>query len=69
MDLNLSRNWENATFWSVGFCGAETWTLRSVDRKYLRSFETGAGEGWRRSAGPIVLHGVREERNILHAVE
>ena len=50
-------------------CGAKNWTFRKEDRKYLRSFETGAGEGWRRSAGPIVLHGVREERNILHAVE
>jgi hypothetical protein len=35
----------------------------------------GAGEGWRRSIGPIVLrnekvlHGVEEERNILHTIK
>jgi len=34
--------------------GAETWTLRKVDLKYLGSFECGAGEGWRRSVGPIM---------------
>jgi hypothetical protein len=34
-----------------------------------------AGEGWRRSAGPVVcknkegLHRVKEERNILHATK
>jgi hypothetical protein len=37
--------------------GGETWTLPTVDQKYLESFEMwfhGAGEGWRRSVGPIV---------------
>ena len=32
--------------------GAETWTLRAADQKYLESFEMGAGEGWRRSVEP-----------------
>jgi hypothetical protein len=34
--------------------GAETWTLRKVDQKYLESFEWGAGEGWKISVGSIV---------------
>jgi hypothetical protein len=34
--------------------GAETWTLRAVDQKHLESFEMGAGEGRRRSVGPIM---------------
>jgi hypothetical protein len=35
----------------------------------------GAGEGWRRSLGPIVwkmktyLHGVKEERNIFQTIK
>jgi len=34
--------------------GAETWTLRAADQKYLESLKSGAGEGWRRSVGPIM---------------
>ena len=26
--------------WGITLCGAETWTLRKVDQKYLESFET-----------------------------
>jgi hypothetical protein len=31
--------------WSIVFSGAETWTLRKVDQKYLDSFKTWC---WRR---------------------
>ena len=34
--------------------GAETWTLRAADQKYLESFEMCVGEGWRRLVGPIM---------------
>ena len=34
--------------------GAETWTLRAADEKYMESFKCGAGEGWRRSFAPIM---------------
>jgi len=30
--------------------------------------ECGSGEGWRRSAGNEVLHKIKVERNILHAI-
>ena len=40
--------------WSTTLCGAETWTLLKVDKKYEESLKCGAGEGWRRSDGPIV---------------
>jgi hypothetical protein len=33
---------------------AETWKLRAVDQKHLESFKYGAGEGWRRSVGPVI---------------
>jgi hypothetical protein len=56
-------------FWSTALCGAETWTLRKVVRKYLESFET----CWRRM-GKIswtdrvrndeVIHRVKEEKIV-----
>jgi hypothetical protein len=42
------------SIWSTTLCGAETWTLRKVDKKHVESLKCGAGEGWRRSDGPIV---------------
>jgi hypothetical protein len=55
-------------------CGAETWTLRKVDRKYLESFAMWC---WRRMEknswtdrvrNEEVLHRVKEERNIVHTI-
>jgi len=40
--------------WSIALYGAETWTPRAVDQRQLEGLKYGAGEGWRRSAGPIV---------------
>jgi hypothetical protein len=38
-DLNLREKQVNCCIWSIGFCGAETWTLRKTHQKYLESFE------------------------------
>jgi hypothetical protein len=55
--------------------GAETWTLRKADQKYLESFEMWC---WRRVekiswtdrvGNEEVLPRVKEERNILHTVK
>jgi hypothetical protein len=54
--------------------GAETWTLRIVDQKYLGSFEMWC---WRRMEiswtdcvrNEEVIHRVKEERNILHTIK
>ena len=54
LDLNLRKKLIKCYIWSIAFYGAETWTLRAADQKYLESFECGAGEGWRRSVGPIM---------------
>jgi hypothetical protein len=40
--------------WSIAVYGAETWTLRKVDQKYLNVLKCGAGEGWRKSVRPIM---------------
>ena len=60
--------------WSIALYGAETWTLRAVDQKFLESFEMWC---WR-STGKIswtdhvrnedVILRVKEQRNILHEI-
>jgi hypothetical protein len=38
LDLNLRKKLEKCYIWSIALYGAETWTLRNVDQKYLESF-------------------------------
>jgi hypothetical protein len=60
--------------WSIVLYGAETWVLRKVDQKYLESFTFWC---WRKTKitwidhvrNEEVLHGVEEERNILHTMK
>jgi hypothetical protein len=49
--LNLRKKLGRCYIWSTALCGAETGTLRKLDQKYP---ESGTGEGWRKSFGPIV---------------
>jgi hypothetical protein len=59
--------------WSIALYGAETWTIRKLDQKYLESFEMWC---WRMEKicwtdlvnNKAVLHRVKEERNILHTI-
>ena len=61
--------------WSTALYGAEVWTLRKSDQKYIESFEMWY---WRRMEkiswtdrvkNEEILHRVKEERNILHTVK
>ena len=54
LDLNLRKKLIKYYIWSMAFYGAETWTLRAADQKYLEGLKCGAGEGWRRPVGPIM---------------
>jgi hypothetical protein len=54
LDLNLRKKLVKCYIWSMDLYGAETWTLRAADQKYLESFKCGAGEGWKRSVGSIM---------------
>ena len=60
---------------STALCGAETWTLRKVDQKYLGSFEMWCWRGmekisWTdRVRNEEMLHRDKGERNILYTVK
>jgi hypothetical protein len=75
LDLNVRKKLLMCYVWSLAFYGAETWTLRKVDQKYLESFEIWC---WRRLEkisrtdrvrNEEVLHRVKEERNILRKIK
>jgi hypothetical protein len=73
-DLNLRKKLVKCYIWSIALYGAETWTLRKVDQKYLESFEIWC---WRRMEiswtdhvrNEEVLHRVKEERNIVRTIK
>jgi hypothetical protein len=75
LGLNLRKKPVKCYICSIAFYGAETWTLRKVDQKYMGSFEMWC---WRRKekiswtdrvGNEEVFHRVKEERNILHAIK
>jgi hypothetical protein len=60
--------------WSIALYGAETWTLRAVNQKHLKSFEMWC---WRRMEKiswtehvtiEEVLLGVKEQKKLLHEI-
>jgi hypothetical protein len=75
LDLNLKDKLINFYIRSIACYGAENWTLRKVDQKYLDRFETWC---WRmmekiswtdRVRDKEVLHTVKEGMNILYAIK
>jgi hypothetical protein len=42
------------SFHIIALYGAETWMLRQQTRNTWKVLKCGAGEGWRRSVGPIM---------------
>jgi len=74
LDLNLRRKLIICYIWSTTLYGAETWTLRAADQKYLESIEMWC---WRRMEkiswtdhvrNEEVLLRVNKQRNILHEI-
>jgi hypothetical protein len=65
LDLTLRKKLVICYIWSIALCGAETWTLRKVDRKYLQSFEMWC---WRRMEKICWADRVRNEE-VLHTVK
>ena len=74
LDLNLRKKLIKCYIWNMVLSGAETWTLRAADQKYLKSFEMWC---WRRMEkiswtdhvrNEEVLLRVNEHRNILNEI-
>ena len=74
LDLDLRKKLIKCHIWSMALYGAETWTLRAADQKYLESFEMWC---WRRMEkisridhvrNDEVLLRVNEQRNILREI-
>lgn len=56
LELDIVNKLVECYIWSITFCCVETWTLRKVDKKTIswKVLKRGAGEGRRKSVGPIV---------------
>ena len=74
LDSELRKKLVKCYIWRIALCGAETWTLRAVDQKHLKSFEMRC---WRRMEkiswtehvrNEELLLRVKEQRNILHEI-
>ena len=74
LNLELRKKLVKCYIWNTALYGAETWTLRTVDQKHLRSFEMWY---WRRMEkiswtermrNEEVLLRVMEQRIILHEI-
>jgi hypothetical protein len=73
LDLNLRKKLVKCFIWSIALFGAESWTLRKVDWKYLESFEMWCWEGmgkisWTDNVRNEVLQRVKAERNTLQTI-
>ena len=62
LDLNLRKKLMKCYIWSMALYGAETWTLRVADQKYLESFEMWC---WRRMEKISWTDHVRNEEVLL----
>jgi hypothetical protein len=65
LDLNLRKKLVKCYIWGIALYGAETWTLRKVDQKYLECFEMWC---WRRMEKISRTDRVRNEE-VLHRVK
>ena len=54
LDLELRKKLMKCYVWSIALYSAETWTLRTVDQKHLKSFEMWCWRRTKRSAGLIM---------------
>jgi hypothetical protein len=62
MVLELRKKLVKCYIWSIDLYGAETWTLRAVDQKHLKSFEMWC---WRRIEKISWTDHVRNEEVLL----
>ena len=54
LNLNLRKKLVKCYIWSMALCGAENGRFGQQIRSTWKVLKCGAGEGWRRSVGPIM---------------
>jgi hypothetical protein len=54
LDLNLRNKPVKCYSWSIALCGTGTGHCGASMRNMSKVLKFGSGDGWRRSAGPIV---------------
>ena len=54
LDFELRKKVAKCYIWGIALYGAETGTLRAVDKNIWKVLKFGAGEGWKRSVVPIM---------------
>jgi hypothetical protein len=64
LDLDLRKKLVKCYVWSIALCGAETWTLRTVEQKHLESFEMRC---WRRREKTSWTDHVRNEEVLFES--
>ena len=74
LNCNLRKKHVKCYIWSIALCGAGTGHCGKCIRYTRKIMKRGAGEGWRKSVGPIVwgmrkCYKVKEERYILHTIK
>ena len=74
LGLNLRKKLVKCYIWNIDLYGAETWTLRAVNQRHLKSFEKWYCRGMETISwtdhvrNEEVLLRVNEQRNILHEI-
>jgi hypothetical protein len=74
LDLGLRKKLVKCYISSIALYGAETWTFRAVDEKYLESFEMWCGRRMKKISWTYQVrseeasHRVKEQKNILHKI-
>jgi hypothetical protein len=66
LDLELRKKLVKCYIWSIALCGAEIWTLRTVDQKHLERCEMWC---WRRMEKISWTDHVRSEEVVLRVKE
>jgi hypothetical protein len=74
LDLNVKEETSKLLTLELRLHGAETWTLRKIDQKYMESYEICCWRriekiSWADLVRNEVLHRVKEGRNILRTVK
>jgi hypothetical protein len=54
LDSDLGKKLVKCYIWGIDLCGAGTWDISESRSDIAGNFNSGPGEGWRRSVGPIV---------------